>query len=197
MDKKVSTRACCVVDCKNTERKNPELQFHRFPGYPHELERKKKWIAAVRRETSDGKPWQPGKNSRICSAHFVGGEKSNNPLNESYHPTIFPPIYGKKRNSNAGLRAERLRKRRERISSAIINTAPTDAAVDETVVSEKHDIGIQTDPDFELNNDCNDINIMFCWSNYNETATQTNIFVHSGLNNNSKIVNPQKSRIIF
>lgn len=38
----------------------------------------------------DRKLWVPTKNSRICSAHFVGGERSNNPKKESYHPTLFP-----------------------------------------------------------------------------------------------------------
>ena len=29
----------------------------------------------------------------ICSAHFIGNQKSNDPLNPSYAPTIFPAVY--------------------------------------------------------------------------------------------------------
>ncbi|GBP46827.1 hypothetical protein EVAR_10795_1 [Eumeta japonica] len=33
--------------------------------------------SAVRFTTFDNKTWQPNKNTRICSAHFVGGKQSN------------------------------------------------------------------------------------------------------------------------
>lgn len=44
---------------------------------------------------SDKKPWNPTKYSKICSKHFVGGQKSDNPRNLAYNPTIFPPVYKK------------------------------------------------------------------------------------------------------
>jgi hypothetical protein len=37
-----------------------------------------------------GQPWMPTLSTRICSAHFVGGVKSNDPRNLAYNPTIFP-----------------------------------------------------------------------------------------------------------
>lgn len=45
-----SNRACCVVGCRNTERKNPELQLYSFPGREWEKDRKQKWIIAVDRQ---------------------------------------------------------------------------------------------------------------------------------------------------
>ena len=44
----------------------------------------------------DGTLWRPSIYSRICSAHFVGKEKSKNPLVPSYNPTIFPEVYKKR-----------------------------------------------------------------------------------------------------
>ncbi|XP_033229579.1 uncharacterized protein LOC117181117 [Belonocnema kinseyi] len=43
----------------------------------------------------DGSPWIPENKSRICSKHFIGNEKSNDPRSPSYNPTIFPPAYKK------------------------------------------------------------------------------------------------------
>lgn len=43
---------CCVVDChnsfKNVKERGLDVRFYRFPGKAHEVDRKKKWIAAVR-----------------------------------------------------------------------------------------------------------------------------------------------------
>ncbi|XP_018398069.1 PREDICTED: uncharacterized protein LOC108776059 [Cyphomyrmex costatus] len=62
---------------------------------------------------SDKKPWVPTKNTRICSVHFVGGEKSNDARKESFYPTLFPSIYKKK--STDLRRAERLEARIKKI----------------------------------------------------------------------------------
>ena len=57
--------SCSAYNCENRQGPNG-LSFHRFPKDP---ELRKRWISAVNR-----KDWQPSKYSRICSAHFVGGE---------------------------------------------------------------------------------------------------------------------------
>lgn len=55
-------------------------------------------------------PWYPTKNTRICSSHFLGGKKSNDPRKEAYNPTVFP---WKKENPMARARVTRLEKRRK------------------------------------------------------------------------------------
>ncbi|XP_077489555.1 THAP domain-containing protein 11-like [Amblyomma americanum] len=91
---------CCVYKChnsyKNTSGQVPRIKFYRFPWRPYETEKRERWIQAVRRASPDGKPWQPVRHeTRICSAHFVGNEKSSIASHPAYVPTIFPPSYGK------------------------------------------------------------------------------------------------------
>ncbi|XP_044736151.1 zinc finger protein 1-like [Chrysoperla carnea] len=83
---------CCVVNCKNTQR-NSKCIMYSFPVAAWKLEQRKKWIQAVRRQNADGSPWIPTRNSYICSAHFIGGKKSEEHLSPNYVPTIFPEIY--------------------------------------------------------------------------------------------------------
>lgn len=58
-----------------------------------------------------GQPWQPTPNSKICSLHFQGGAKSNNPLSEAFNPTILPSVYKNKSRLTTSKRAERLQAR--------------------------------------------------------------------------------------
>nr|XP_054933005.1 uncharacterized protein LOC126541927 [Dermacentor andersoni] len=43
----------------------------------------------------DGKPWEPAPNTRICSRHFVGNEKSNSASHPVYVPTVFSAAYNR------------------------------------------------------------------------------------------------------
>ena len=74
-------KSCCAPGCKNRSTTNSSIKFHRFPV---DKERRALWIAAVRREH-----WQPTEHSVLCSAHFVSGSKSNDPLSPDYVPTLF------------------------------------------------------------------------------------------------------------
>ncbi|KAL1457355.1 hypothetical protein MTO96_043499 [Rhipicephalus appendiculatus] len=45
-------RYCCVKGCHNHEGQ-PGIKFYRFPGRSYEINRRKKWIAAVRRVNAE------------------------------------------------------------------------------------------------------------------------------------------------
>ena len=68
---------CCAVGCSNRYYKDCGLTFYRFPDCS-------KWIAAIKREN-----WKPNEYSWVCSAHFVSGKKSDDPLSPYYTLSIF------------------------------------------------------------------------------------------------------------
>ena len=80
----VMVKNCSAVGCTNMYKKGNGISFYRFPT---NVERKRKWIAAVRWEN-----WMPTKYSWICSQHFVTGKKSNNPLAPNYIPSFFEHV---------------------------------------------------------------------------------------------------------
>ncbi len=71
-------RYCCIPQCDNNNRKNPKMSFHKIPKNP---ELKKKWVRLLKRKGVR----EPGSSHRVCSVHFVGGEKTY--INNV--PTIF------------------------------------------------------------------------------------------------------------
>ena len=77
-------KSCCAVGCVNRYRKGCGLSFYRFPT---DHERRARWIAAV-----DRKNWMPNEYSWLCSAHFVTGAKSNDPLSPDFVPTLFSHV---------------------------------------------------------------------------------------------------------
>ncbi|KAJ3621695.1 hypothetical protein MTP99_003802 [Tenebrio molitor] len=90
---RASCTNCCVVRCHNNySNTDKSVKFYSFPSKPHELERRRQWIYAIKRSKSDDcrEGWEPKPHSRICSQHFVGNEKSNHPHNPAFLPTIFP-----------------------------------------------------------------------------------------------------------
>ena len=61
--------SCCAFNCTNRHSKEKGIKFYRFPKDP---ERRRRWIAAIRREG-----WEPNDGSRICAAHFVSGMENH------------------------------------------------------------------------------------------------------------------------
>ncbi|GFR96629.1 THAP domain-containing protein 9 [Elysia marginata] len=53
-----------------------------------------KWISRISRLGSDGKPWYPSKNDRVCSAHFLESDYylglDHKKLREDAVPSVFP-----------------------------------------------------------------------------------------------------------
>ncbi|XP_077508110.1 uncharacterized protein LOC144119336 [Amblyomma americanum] len=125
----MSNNNCCVVGCSNTYKNTPETRFYSFPARPYERERRQQWIAAVRRQRKDGSLWEPTKHSRICSNHFVNGEKSNDPRSPAYLPTLFPSEYRLTKTPSA-YRYERLRSRKQ-------SKEPTSSCVQEVATDEE------------------------------------------------------------
>lgn len=89
----MSNTNCSVHGCNNTQKNTkgitPKVRFFCFPSKPQDKVRKSKWILFCRRINKDGSKWEPTKNSRICSQHFVNNQHFNHPYHPSYAPTIF------------------------------------------------------------------------------------------------------------
>ncbi|XP_068227134.1 uncharacterized protein [Palaemon carinicauda] len=74
--------SCCALGCKNRHVPGTSKRFFRFPK--SDLERRKRWVQAIGRLH-----WEPNGGSRICSDHFVFGEKSDDKDSPNYIPSIF------------------------------------------------------------------------------------------------------------
>ncbi|XP_067661482.1 uncharacterized protein [Haliotis asinina] len=87
MGKRNQTPSCCVPGCTSFRQKDKlavvKLSYHRIPI--HDKKRTKLWLDKIGRSA-----WLPNSSSRICSIHFEGGKKSDNPKEPGYIPTIFP-----------------------------------------------------------------------------------------------------------
>ncbi|XP_037498308.1 uncharacterized protein LOC119371925 [Rhipicephalus sanguineus] len=127
--KRSGTMYCCVYGCNNSHRntagKIPKITFYRFPGRPYEKERRERWILAVRRANPHGRHWLPVKDqTRICSAHFIGNERSTIAKHPAYIPTIFPACYGK----NDGVTPSRKPERFQQVESSSAGGPPISIA---------------------------------------------------------------------
>ncbi|KAH6920261.1 hypothetical protein HPB50_028751 [Hyalomma asiaticum] len=115
--KKSGRRYCSVKDCHSREG-TPGVRLYSFPSKPWEKSRRQKWIIAVRRVNfGDSSSWQPNRDSRVCSKHFVNGEKSTIESHPGYVPTIFPIVY-KKRSTSATAQLARFHRWKQRHSSS-------------------------------------------------------------------------------
>ncbi|XP_049267915.1 uncharacterized protein LOC119379380 isoform X2 [Rhipicephalus sanguineus] len=91
----------------------------------------------------DGTPWQPTKHNKICSRHFVNGEKSNDPRSPAYVPTLFPIVY----RSTKVPTAHRLRSREQHKESVSSCVSPIPGDQEWGGAMEEHaSVGTQTDP---------------------------------------------------
>ncbi|XP_037292119.2 zinc finger protein 532 isoform X2 [Rhipicephalus microplus] len=91
---------CCVLGCsasyESTDESGEKVRFYAFPAKHYDAERKNKWIDNIRLARNDvNGVWSPSKNSRVCSKHFVGNVKGEDPRELNYIPTIFPVVSAK------------------------------------------------------------------------------------------------------
>ena len=84
----------------------------KFYLFPKNEERRKQWIVRVNRREPSGALWMPKSSARLCSEHFFGGEKSNDPNSVSYLPSVFPTAHVREPRQADFAREER-RQRRE------------------------------------------------------------------------------------
>ena len=100
---------CCVVNCNKRHSASSNVRFYRFPKDP---DRRRRWLAFVSRRNRDGSPWMPGQGDRVCSCHFISGEKSNIPSSPDYVPTVYPDSQCVRDSEDASLvRFERAQRR--------------------------------------------------------------------------------------
>ena len=90
--RKTGGHYCCAVDCHhNVYADGPRgIKFYRFPHPTQDPDRRKQWFLKVNRRNPDGSLWHPVTETRLCSSHFISGEKSNDPESPDFEPSIFP-----------------------------------------------------------------------------------------------------------
>ena len=78
--------SCAADGCTNRWFKGCEVRFFRFPDDDDER-RRHAWSrgACPRREAK----WQPSKHMRVCSAHFVSGNKCDDPMDVDWAPSVI------------------------------------------------------------------------------------------------------------
>ncbi|XP_021353122.1 uncharacterized protein LOC110450162 [Mizuhopecten yessoensis] len=88
-------KSCCVSGGTSNKKKNPGFQFFIIPS---EKNRRAKWLSAINRAflnedgtVNNSKGWSPpSAHCYVCSAHFISGEKINDPRHPDYVPSVFP-----------------------------------------------------------------------------------------------------------
>ena len=74
-------KSCAAVGCSNHLVKGSTLSFYHFSA---DTDRRLKWVAALKREK-----WLPTQHRWLCSAHFISGRKSDDPLSPDFVPSIY------------------------------------------------------------------------------------------------------------
>lgn len=185
-----SNNNCCVVGCKNTYSTAPGISFYSFPNEKYYAERRQKWIRAVNRVNPDGTTWIPKASSRVCSAHFAGGIKSEHPMSPAFIPTLNLGVIPKqfKLTKTDAKRRKRLLKKKIEIETEVVSgNIPKNRKLSGTSQTFRQTGFRDKYPDCELNSSCTQTdffdpiyfsgspNVLFCSLNNNDAQTQTKI----------------------
>ena len=81
----VAVTTCAVIGCRRRQSKGCGFRFFRFPAGG---DRRRVWIAALKRQRAGGKPWSPLSGDRVCPAHFQTGQPSSDPSHIDYSPSL-------------------------------------------------------------------------------------------------------------
>ncbi|XP_062401089.1 uncharacterized protein LOC134092302 [Sardina pilchardus] len=140
---------CCAPGCSNNQHTREDISFYRIP---RDADRRRRWIAAINR-----KDWEPSTYQRLCSDHFVGGKKSNNPLSPDYVPSVFKYLTSpQKRRVGASLEKFHQRqdlKRKKREAEVRINVAHTLLGLSDCNEQVNLDVGHDVDADASVDAD--------------------------------------------
>ena len=96
---------CCAVNCHNNEGMEG-ISFYRV--IRKNKIQQEKWIQKIKRVNEDGTPWRPTKGTKLCGAHFISGNISNEPSNPDFVPTKFPTGHVKEKTETEVSRAKRV-----------------------------------------------------------------------------------------
>ena len=99
--KRGRSRVCSIIGCSNGDYqlakwREEHTKIHNscscdapftlftFPTKRANIFGRKKWKKLINRVNSDKSPWTPGKQSRVCSKHFIDGK----PTSDNPFPTL-------------------------------------------------------------------------------------------------------------
>ena len=84
---------CCITGCENRNDVQKHLHFYKIPckNTPFEQRRRRDWLQAIKRDDWKHPEWTESRinQQRVCSSHFVSGERSDDPNNIDWIPTKF------------------------------------------------------------------------------------------------------------
>ncbi|XP_039298616.1 ubiquitin carboxyl-terminal hydrolase 33 [Nilaparvata lugens] len=98
--RKNKRKHCCIIGCENENYKKDSSHIV-FYAFPKDIVRRREWVRFAAPEMPGGEQWEPSKNSWICSAHFVGGKKNENPDHIDYVPRLRPTPKERKRRAGS------------------------------------------------------------------------------------------------
>ena len=99
---------CCVFECHNNTSMDDVKFFRVVRSDKNQTE---EWTKAISRINTDGTPWKPNINTRICAIHFLSGQPSKVANHPDYIPSHFPSKHKKEKTEQDLSRHERVKEK--------------------------------------------------------------------------------------